>query len=194
MFKTLTPIFSIIIAFAIFFFFTKPLYTEVQGLKKETTGYTNAINNASQFNQKLQQLKQKKDSFDERDVERLNGLVPNSINGVGMLVNLSKLVSAHGMLLGTISVQSDDNTKASANKKVSRTPVSSGDSTDLVSSDIAFTLIGTYDQLRSLLKDMERSLVPMDIVHVSFTAVEGNLQQYAITIRTYALTPVTTQQ
>lgn len=181
--RILTPILSILIALAIFFLFTQSIIADIRTTQSETKEYRDAVANAAKFNQKLNELVQRAHSFSAQDVERLETLTPKSVNEVKLLVDLEEMIRSHGMFLGNISVSESTEKEVRSDTKPGITYEE-----DFIPSDVSFTLIGTYDQFRGLLADIERSLVLMDVTHLKFSAKEGALQQYEVTIRTYALT------
>jgi hypothetical protein len=186
MFRTLTPIFSIVIAVAVFFFFAQPMFSEIKVVQDETNEYRIAVEKASEFNQLLQSLISKRNAFSARERERLEALVPDNIDEVKLLVDLEGIAKSHGMLLGNIMVSELTPATATADDEGSRI-----DSRESFSSvDISFDVIGNYEQLRSVLTDIERSLVLMEIVNITFESSSFDLQQYSITVRAYGFPPV----
>lgn len=186
MFRTLTPIVAILMAVVVYFYYIQPTMDEIQDIEGETDEYVEAVRNAEQFNTRLQTLVQKKNSFSAFEIERLNALVPDTVDEVKLLVDLKEVARAHGMLFGNISVSENEDTGGSGE-------ISEGSTLDFerdfVYSDIQFGLIGTYEQFRGALAEIERSLVLLEVVNISFSASEGDLQQYKITARAYALKP-----
>ncbi|MCD5382467.1 MAG: hypothetical protein LR017_04150 [Candidatus Pacebacteria bacterium] len=190
MFRTLTPIFSVVIAVAIFFFFAKPMFAEIREVQDQTNKYREAVAKAEEFNRELQRLINKRNEFSARDLERLDALVPASIDEVQALIDLQALANESGMLFGNIEVEKVD-VSADLDLEPSSQRKSLMEQFDTV--DISFGLIGTYEQMRAMLDAIEKSLVLMEIMHVDFEVTEGDLQQYNFTIRLYSLTPLSQQ-
>lgn len=57
--------------------------------------------------------------------------------------------------------------------------------------DIGFSVTGTYDDFRSFLADLERSLVLMEVTTIDFEESEGDATEFSVTVRLYSLTPPT---
>lgn len=185
--RTFTPIISIIIALVAYFFFTSPLLTEIGGVKDQTAQYQEAIKNAKDLNQVLSNLLAKKNAYSTYDQERLSALVPASVDEVKQLVDLKEIARAQNMLIGNILVQKSKTNQGGASG--TQTAVQQISTDSFISSDVSFSLIGTYAQFKEVLKDIERSLVLMEIVHLNFSANEGDLQQFDVTIRMFGLPP-----
>lgn len=183
MIRTLTPVLSIIIGLLLFFIFARPMFAEITAIKAETAQYDRAVEQATTLNSKLAALMNQKNSFSEIERNKLDAFIPRDINEVKLLADLKELTRTHNMLIGNITVTEADGQVAGA-LDVS-TPAISYDS--LASSEITFSLIGTYDQFKSILRDIERSLVLMEITGINFSANAGSLMQFEVTVRTYAL-------
>lgn len=190
MIRTITPIFSIIISLVIFFFFAKPMFAEIKLIQGETTQYETAAQKAVELNTALATLVNKKRSFSAGDIDRLDALVPPSINEVRILTDLSEIARSHNMLFGNIEVSNADDSSGSTAAGGTVATAQTVAYADFVTTNIGFSLIGTYDQFKAFLADIEKSLVMLEITNVTFDAGEGNLQQYAISAQVFSLPPI----
>lgn len=188
MMRTITPVFSIIIALVVFFSVSKPMFTEIDDIKAQTAQFQEAVDSAQSRNQKLEELINKKQGHDSRDLEYLDALVPQDVDEVKMLVDLKEMAEKHNMLIGNIGVEGGGtgSPASDASSEVSGAISYNSFST----ADITFGLIGTYEQFKSFLADMERSLVLMEVINITFASGEGDLQQYDLTIRAFGLPPI----
>ena len=189
--RTLTPIFSIIIAFVVFFSVTRPMFAEIKIVQDETQEYEKAVNEAEALNQKLKALIAAKNQFSDIQREALEMFVPSSIDEVRILNDLKGIATTNRMLLGNVKVSEETMLTSSPEGESARAAVSYD---NLVSSDISFALIGTYDQFKAMLRDMERSLVLMEVTNITFTASEGDLMQFEVTARVFALPETATPE
>ncbi len=185
MIRTITPILSILAALLIFFFFTKPEFAEVKRVRMEADRYQSAIETAELRNKELEAKITEKQGHPAVDIERLNTLVPSEIDEVKILADLSELARKHNVLFGNVSVMNNDMKPQSAVADGSQ----KGNFRDLIATDLQFGLIGTYDQFKAFLADIESSLMLHEITNISFQATEGILEQYGVTVRVYALPP-----
>lgn len=185
MIRTITPIFSIILAILIFFLYTQPMFTEVKQVQGEADKYREAAQTAATRNEELNQKYAIVESHAVTDVERLNVLVPSVIDEIKILTDLGELARRHNMLFGNVSVTNNDMEPLATVNEESEVVAFR----DLVSTDLQFSLIGTYEQFKSFLADVESSLVLLEVNNIAFTAGEGLFQQYAVSVRVYALPP-----
>ncbi len=184
MIRTLTPIFSIIIALMVFLFVTKPIFGEIQTVQDDTEKYRTAVDQATKLNNKLTSFITQMNGFSGVEKDRLDALVPSEIDEVKLLADLKDLTQKYNMLLGNVHVSEEQHTANTTDSAESSQNVSYA---DLVSTDVSFSLIGTYAQFKDVLREIEKSLVLMEVVSVSFRAGTGDLMQFETTIRLYAL-------
>jgi Tfp pilus assembly protein PilO len=189
MFRTVTPIVSIILAILLFMFFVQPQYDEVKGLRKDRDDYREATTQYDAFNKKLQDKINQKNDFSMSDKERLEEFMPNDLDSSELLVKLEQIVKRHNMLFGNI--KADD---GAGKELLGRVPQEGDESEEnanteeLVSLDISFSVIGTYTQFKDLLVDLESSLTLFEIIDIKLDeGGETQFQQYAITVRAFAL-------
>jgi len=183
MLKTLSPILSIVLAVAIFFLFAKPIFSEIGSIQGETDEYKQAVDKAAELNSKLAGLVTERNSFSSLELERLERLVPYNIDEVRALVDLKALAESHNMLFGNIEVGSLGES-GSVGSVETNSVLSEKDFETL---EISFGIIGTYEQMRSFLKDIERSLVRMEVTQFGTSVTSGDLQLYTFTVQLYAL-------
>jgi Tfp pilus assembly protein PilO len=187
MIRTITPLFSIVVALVIFFFYAKPMFAEIKDTQGKTKQFEQAAEKAVELNATLASLVNKARSYREEDIERLTALVPPEINEVKILADLNEIARSHSMLFGNIDVSDVDDSSPSNQPG---TPVATPQKvayTDLVATTIGFSLIGTYEQFKDFLADIENSLVLLEVANITFDAGEGNLQQYTVSVTAFSL-------
>lgn len=186
MLRIISPILSIILAVAIFFFFAKPIFADIEEIQEETNEYREAVEKATEFNDFLQTLITTRNSFSSYELERLETLIPDDIDEVRALVDLKALAEQNGMLFGNIDVQGTREQQ----KATSFVPDEASNevtSADFKTADISFSVIGSYEQMLAFLQNIERSLILMDVVELNFKGTESSLSLYNFTVRLYAL-------
>lgn len=186
MMRTLTPVFSIIIAILLFFFFISPGYKEISQIKEDTAQYDRAVKSYNDFYAKVDTKLAVKRNENPVVVERLNQFIPKDLDVAYDLANLEQMALTHNMLFGNIisDVTEIDVRRASGN----RNNTSSGSqSQELQIADISFDVIGTYEQFQSFLLDLESSLSLYEVINIDFSASSGLFEQFAVSVRTYAL-------
>lgn len=189
MFRTVTPIVSIVLAILLFMFFVQPQYVVVKGLQKDRDDYRDAVKQYAVFDQKLQDKIKQKNDVSMSDKERLEEFMPSELDSSVLLVKLEHLAKQHNMLFGNIKADDD-----AGKELLGRAKNADGETDDsahteeLVSLDIDFSVIGTYAQFKDFLADIENSLTLFEIIDIKLAeGGETQFQQYSITVRSFAL-------
>src|SRR3989344_5405340 len=212
--RSLTSIVSIIFALAIIAFYVKPAYSEIKGVQDEIEVYNGATSKLEAYKDDLDAKVRKGKQISPIENDRLDALAPSDTDEVRILIDLKKLAESEGMLFGNINVAlgsggGTSNTESQSSRQFDdgldpdgfsdpNTDGGLGDETleprapkitevDFITTDISFDVIGSYEQFRSFLRQLESSLVMLEIVDLKFTSGEGFLQQYSFTLRHHAL-------
>jgi acetolactate synthase small subunit len=159
------------------------MFAEVKLLQNEVDKYVEVIETATERNDELKQKYTEMTDHEKPKVERLNTLVPSSIDEIKILTDLAEMAGRHNMLFGNVSVSNNEI------EKKDDTDAFAVAFKDLESTDLQFSLIGTYEQFKAFLGEVESSLVLLEVNGVAFTSGEGLFQQYELSVRVYALPP-----
>lgn len=180
----------IVLAIATFFIFTNPLYKEVGSLRAEAVTYKNALNNLSNLETQRDTLLASYRSIKQEDVDKLEHLLPNTVNSIELILEIEKIANSSGVYVrdikfGTGEESSDAN---NGNEMIEgMNPVSSlpyGEFT------IDFSVDGSYESFVGFIKELESNLRIVDIEAVSFEAVskeKGSGLSFELKIKTYWL-------
>lgn len=186
--KTLFAILGFVAAGGIFFFYTKPAYATVGELQAQIAQYQEALDKAAQLQALKQKLMDRYNAFNPTDVSRLQTMLPDHVDNIGLILELDNLASRYGMALENVDVsalQSDNNQQS----VVETIGVSSQKYDSLT---IHFATYGTYDNFRAFLRDLESSLriVDLQLLTLSAQTTPGSSELaygYQMTIKTYWL-------
>ncbi len=193
MFKALTPIFAFIIAIGLVLTYVKPTFQAIGATQDEAKEYENAITRVQELRTELQRKIDQKKSFTPSQLERLEAMIPDNADEVSTILDIDTLARAHAMSVSGISVtgeeasgsaQETENVAVDPNMKMIPTGSTEG-IPEYSSKEISFTLSGTYNDLRSFMDALEKSLVLYDITKMEFGASEGDTATFSMAIRTY---------
>lgn len=202
MFRILTPIFAFLLAVGIGLTYIRPALYEIKATQEELKHYREAITKANELRERLAEKIAIRDSFDPSDVERLDTMIADDVHVVARLLDIDALARKHHLILSGIETaadlsQRDPSTRIDAPQAASAVVVdpllAEGSiqedrpvDTFIKGNDISFKVTGTYDDLRNFLAEMEKSLVLTDVVGLSSQRGDGDLQEYAFTVRFYS--------
>lgn len=188
MIKTLTPIIAIVIAIALFFVYVQPTFTSVRVIEDETHQYEEAIASAERLQARVSELSQAQNTIPVSDLQRLEAMVPNSLDEVLLLIDLSALAQEHNLFLGEIQVDAEGAEGEDPFAEAQPAPQNGAVEGEAYESmDLGFSVVGTYEDFRAFVRAVEESLVLMEVVEISFSQSDGDLLTFDMVIRTYAL-------
>ena len=207
MFKALTPVIALIIAVALFFTYVRPTLDDIKLVQDETHEYTEALDKAGQLRARIDELRQERNSISVSNLERLEALLPDSVDEVRLLIDLDALAEAHDLSFNSITVATDESGSRTEERTPPVAPTNGDPNTEIdgvpsaavsnvsdffTSLDISFTVTGEYNDFKGFLEDLEQTLVLMEIVELDFVAAsdasnKGNDVAYNVTIRVFQL-------
>lgn len=193
MFRIVRPIAAIIIALLVLFFFVRPMYADLNAVQEDVSEYHEVLSDAEEFNQRLNNLYTTQNSFSALERERLDLLVPEKIDEIRALVDLEALANREGLLFRDIdaALEEGEESRASSERRNVNVPVAKDDFDGrLESRDVTFTVSGTYRQFRAFIRQIEQSLILMEVVKIDFkSSAETTQWDYNVTVRIFALRP-----
>lgn len=186
MFRFLFPIILVGVAVAGFFFFTNPIRGEILDLKTTVGAYSKALDNSKALSEVRDQLAAKRSSFSQEDLDKLEKLLPDSVENIKLVLEIEQMAAVHGMALKNVEY---DPTFAEKDSADSRSRADSFDTNQEYGTfELVFTTEGPYDRFLGFLKDLEYSLRIVDVKNIEFSATEQkDVYQYTFTINTYWL-------
>lgn len=214
-FQAITQIILVVVAVLMVLFVIKPKLAEIGTKQAEARDYEQAVERATQYNNKLAGLINKAESFSRDDLLALETYLPKDIDVLQVSQDIENIVGASGLLLENVESSSGNEAVTSSVDSGAGTPIGdpAGDPAmtgmsdtnnaapfapsvnlldqarrDLVLRQFKFTALGTYDQFKQLLTGLEGNNYPLRIIEMSFeVSSDSDLTQYSFTIETYAM-------
>ncbi|MBP9771506.1 MAG: type 4a pilus biogenesis protein PilO [Candidatus Pacebacteria bacterium] len=179
--KTIISIILIIAGIALFALFTNARYAQVRTLRAEAESFDSALERSKELIALRDSLLSKYNAFPSDNINRLNTMLPNSIDTVRLIIDINTLASRYGMSLSSISIGIPDESMDEGEIGPS--------SDEFGHLSLSFNVAANYDRFRAFLADLERSLRIIDVNSVSFAAPEGavGLTNYSVSLTTYWL-------
>ena len=194
MFKNILPVILIGLSVTGFFMFTSPLYKQLTDMAIEISSYNDALNNAQAIDNQRDVLTKKYNAIDSSNLDKLQKLLPDSVNNIRLILEIEELARPYGMVLKDI--------KYAVTTDASKTPTQGGTPTsdtakDYGDWDLEFSTQGIYANFLSFVKDLESNLRIVDLVNVDFSSDNGTgvnpgtqeAYKYSVKIKTYWLKP-----
>lgn len=167
-------IFALVVATGIFFGYVNPAWTgSIAEVRAEIARTDQALASARDYSLRQNELAQERSAIDPANLERLSAFLPDSVDNVGIILDLNALAARSGLSLSNIDVA------ATASNEGSASPVGSV--------DLSLTAVGTYAGLQSFLKGVEQSLRLLDVRLLSVAGSDTGVYTYRMTLRLYWL-------
>jgi Tfp pilus assembly protein PilO len=170
------PLVSLGAAIAIFFVYVNPVWSgPVATLSTAISADNQALAASANYVQRENQLAQERDAIDPTQLSRAAALLPDSVDNVGLILDLNALASRSGLQLSNIDVsQAADGSGATQSSPVG-------------SVDLTLSAIGSYTALGSFLHGIEQSARILDIQDLSISGSATGVYSYKMSIRLYWL-------
>jgi Tfp pilus assembly protein PilO len=188
----------LIIAVAIFAFFTNPRWSGVTGsadfseksvaeLRKDEVEYASALEKTREIERVRSGLLTVYNSIASEDLERLKRLVPDHVDTIRLLLDIQRTAALRNLLLTDISLGADREGGNGSQPPTLTPGIGPVETRGFDTIELGFTVSGTYESFVAFLRDLEESLRVVDIVNLTFDSSKGLSYQFEINLRTYKL-------
>jgi len=179
------PIIALLVAAGIFFFYVSPAWSGSIAMTKTAIAQDNeALAAANQFAAQQSTLASARDDINPASLDRLATFLPDSVDNVGLILDLNALAARSGLSLANIDVTSNS---ASGARASSPQALPAAGSNPVGSIDLSLTAVGTYAALQSFLTGAERSARILDMRDLVVKGSDTGVYNYQMVIRLYWL-------
>ncbi|MDQ3244771.1 MAG: type 4a pilus biogenesis protein PilO [bacterium] len=193
MFRIILPIIILVTAIAGGFVFVKPLYADISSYKQQIAVYDEALDNSKKLEAERDKLIKKYNSLTTDNLDRLNKLLPESVDNIRLILEIEKIASPYGMELKDVRYDTLNKDKAPDGKaNTAGTPNGVADNKIYGSWDLEFATEGKYEDFLKFIADLENNLRIVDITSIKFTSSSVSKEaldeyKYNFKIKTYWL-------
>lgn len=179
-----------------FFLITSPIYDDISLLQAEAEVYNQALENSANLQRERDRLTTKYNSFSVEDIEKLEKMLPNSVDNIQLILEIQEEASKRGIVVKNVEFEPEQfleqndpaaatptpanntasgqaaaagNTPATAARNRTGRTASTDDNKDFEAFELEFSVEGSYSDFVAFMKLMERSLRLIDINTISFT-------------------------
>ncbi len=158
----------IAVAVLIFFGYTKGAYDSIHEVQGQIVQYQGALAKAAQLQQLMQGLLAKYNAYNPADLARLQTMLPDQVNNIGLILDLDTLAHQSGLQLASVQIgdvaASGANPGSSQKQTVGSGSTSVGSGHPYDSLDVSFSMHATYSQFIQYISSLQGSLRIVDIV------------------------------
>jgi hypothetical protein len=178
----LLPFLSLVAAVGIFFTYVNPLWNgQIADAKAAIAADNKALESAAAYVKRQNELAAEADAIDPVALARLNTFLPDSVDNVGVILDLNALAARSGLALASVDVAGSSNEAAAG---VAAAPTT-GDVVGTI--DLTMVAKGTYDALQTFLHGVELSARLLDVRNLAVTGSDTGVYSHQMTIRLYWL-------
>jgi len=161
----------------IFFGYINPTYNDSKNLSSELGQYEQALYNSKTLITTRDTLVSKRNGLSPTDIDKLQTLLPDSVDSVTLIIELDSIASKYGMRIRnfTEGSQAQEGTLG-----VNATPYGT--------LSLTFTTTASFETFVAFLKAMENDLRLIDVTGVTFSSITNNsVYDFTVNVNTYWL-------
>ncbi len=199
--RNITATILIVLAAGIYFTVTKGILADAKAVQEVNTQYSSAIDGADQLIKVRDQVLKNYNNLSQDDRDRLNKMLPNTVDNIRLIIDLNSVALKHGFSLRNIKATASTGTQkggavpsvvapvmpanpmqmnsaANARANIIATPI-------LDTVTVSFGVSAPYLQFISLMQDLEANLRIMDLTHLTMSANDTDTYDFSVEFKTY---------
>lgn len=175
------PLISLILAAGILFGYVKPtLDGSIAEAKSAIAFDDQALAAAAQYQAEQTSLASQRDAIDPSNLSRLEQMLPDSVDNVGLVLDLNALAARSGLSLSNIDVLADSTSGQTGTLPADhQSPVGS--------INLTLSAAGTFSALQTFLAGVEHSVRLLDVSDLVVKGSDTGVYSYTMTLRLYWL-------
>lgn len=188
------PSLALLVSIGIFFGYVNPTWNgSISTTKKAITADDQALSAAGDYTKRQNELASARNAIDPQALSRLDAFLPDSVDNVGLILDLNALAARAGLSLSNIDVAASTKQGSSAGTSAqtapagSAVPGSSGQQSPIGSVDLTLSALGTYSGLQTFLTGVEQSERLLDVRDLVVKGSDTGVYTYQMTVRLYWL-------
>src|SRR3989344_3773233 len=178
--RLIAPLLMIIVAVAVFFRFTDPIFAGIKTLQDRQITLNEGLNNAKKLRGVMAGLLDQRNAMSETDLNNLNKLLPDNVDNVRLIIDINNIAKPYGMSIKGLKIKMPEE---KAEDSVTRDKNNAKQAMVVLS----FSTSGDYNQFQSFLSDLSQSLRLVDVSVTGFNSNEKGVYDYHVAIQTYWL-------
>jgi Tfp pilus assembly protein PilO len=178
------PALALAVTIGIFFAYVNPAWSgSIAETKAKIILDDQALKAASEYTAQQNALATARDGIDSASLDRLTDFLPDSVDNVGLILDLNALAARSGLSLANIDVVMND---SNAVKNAADTGALPTAATNPVGSvNLSLSAVGTYAALQTFLSGVERSARLLDIEDIVVKGSDTGVYTYKMVLRLY---------
>lgn len=179
------PFLALIVSAGILFAYVGPTWSGSIAATKSAIAFDNqALAAADQYASQQNSLASSRNAISSSDLARVEAFLPDSVDNVGLILDLNALAARSNLALSNIDVVSG--VTGGAGRSATKGLPAAGAS-PVGSVDLSLSAVGSYSALKSFLIGVERSARLLDVRDIVIKGSDTGVYNYQMTLRLYWL-------
>lgn len=180
------PLLAFLVGLGIFFSYVQPTWSgTVAETKVAIAAADQALAAASAYVSQQNVLVAAQNAIEPANLERLGTFLPDSVDNVGLILDLNALAARSGLSLSNIDVST--NAAAFAASSLAPGALPAARTNPVGSIDLSLSAVGTYSALQEFLAGVEKSQRILDIRDIVVKGSDTGVYNYQMKIRLFWL-------
>jgi len=192
--RIISQVVLVIVSVALFFSFVDPLYRRedpekpgIKVLQAEIAKYDEALDRSKELVAEKTRLVAVRASIDAESRERLEKLLPDSIDNIRLIIDINNIAKPYNLFLNDLKLTGLDETGKSDNTTAAAREAAIGGNETIGSVTLSFAVTAQYEVFKQFMRDLEKSLRLVDVTDLSLKAAEQDYYEFKVTLKTYWL-------
>lgn len=180
------PFILLALAALTFFLFIDPQYETMQELREQKADNDTMLTLAEQLTRKRDELHDAYNAISPADREDLAKLLPDTVDNVRLILDISNIAEQYGIEIRDISVTREGD---QLDRRATNAATTVNTTNDVGTITLSFSIDSTYEVFISFMKDLEQALRLVDIRALEINPSRGGniFYNFNITLDTYWL-------
>ncbi len=193
--KNLSAFILILVSIGVFFFLIEPKTDEIKILQAEITENNKTLDLGKKLSDSREDLREKYKNISESERERLEKLLPNTIDNVRLIIDIQNIADRKQIEITNfvIGSKAEENIISASDAEfegiIEKNELEYPDESKIGVLTFSFSVSTTYDNFNDFLMALEESLRLVDIrsIEISGGDVDSVFYNYRVTLETYWL-------
>ncbi|MCX6787716.1 MAG: GspMb/PilO family protein [Candidatus Kaiserbacteria bacterium] len=180
------PLTAFLVALGIFFAYVQPAWSgTIAETKAAIIANDQALAAANSYAVQQNTLASALNTIDSASLARLNVFLPDSVDNVGLILDLTALASRSGLSLSNIDVTTNITAESASALASGAVPI--GHANPVGSIDLSLSAVGTYAALQTFLTGIEKSQRILDVQDIVVKGSDTSVYTYQMKLRLFWL-------
>jgi hypothetical protein len=162
----------------LFFLYLKPTYALITEMRAEEQRILETVEQFREASREMERLKTSYQSISAQDLDKMDKFLPKGFDPAEFVLYIHRIASNYGLIITDLEVIKDNNNQASADQATKAL---------FETTTFTFTVDAPYAVFIAMMQDLEKSLRPLDIAQMTFSASDQDRYPFNVTLQTYWL-------